>query len=76
LGGDNAPTLRSIGPALHLPADLLGQAVRLNRVEVVAKSRPKVVITVSSVLRASPTGERARRKARIASIPYKFSAMP
>ena len=40
---------------------------RRNSVIAVAQSRPKVVITVFESVRASPTDERAARKAAIAS---------
>src|SRR5271166_7043017 len=44
-----------------------GVESRWNRVEAVAKSRPKVVITVRDVVRTRPTGDRAARNAPISS---------
>ena len=40
------------------------------------KSAPKLLITVRCSVRASPVAGRARRKSRIASMPYRFSATP
>ena len=42
----------------------------------VAKSVPKVVITVRARLRARPALGRAARNARIASMPTRFSVAP
>jgi hypothetical protein len=49
---------------------------RRNSVIAVAQSWPNVVITVRISVRARPVDGRARRKARISSMPYRFSPTP
>ena len=49
---------------------------RVNSVMAVAKSLPKVVMTVFASVRARPLVDRAARKARICSMPTRFSPTP
>jgi hypothetical protein len=67
--GDDTPAFRQPDPCLHCRPILPGTVSRSNSVEAVAKSRPKVVITVREMRRARPIGARATRNADISSLP-------